>query len=171
MPVAGTSSGSLEDVTGGTYPYRIWNGFKEGDGLMAADHQAGRTGATCGKCGLAIRRNHHGTWIHVDPAGRRLHGLGHGASGPCRTPDKRVYPSRRAAATELESFRQGLIFTTGRPYHCAPCKGWHITSAPTTRTGRRGAAHGSLVGNPVLRDHLNRLGREHRKVPPEQSMS
>lgn len=134
---------------------------------MTSDHLAGQSGTTCGKCGLAIRRNRQGTWIHVDPSGKRLQGVGHGATGPCRTPDKRVYPSRKAAAIELESLRQGGVIATGRPYFCAACKGWHITSASTTRTGRRGAAHGSLVGDPVLREHLNRLGREQREASPD----
>lgn len=134
---------------------------------MTSGHQAGQSRETCGKCGVAIRRNRVGTWIHVGPSGKQVHGVGHGAAGPCRTPDKRVYPSRKAAAIELESFRQGGVFDAGRPYRCAPCKGWHLTSAPTTRTGRRGAAHGSLVSDPVLREHLNRLGREHRNASPE----
>ncbi len=131
---------------------------------MGSNDHAEQGGTVCDICDQAILRNHEGTWIHIDAAGKQLRGVGHGAKGPCRTPEKRTYPTRKAAAIELESLRQGGVFADGRPYRCAPCKGWHITSAPTTRTGKRGAAHGSLVHDPVLREHLNRLGNESRNT-------
>ena len=118
--------------------------------------------ATCRKCAGRIRRNRQGTWVHIEDDGRRMSGVGHGAVGPCRTPGKRVYPNKREAAVELESLRHAEVFEEGQVYYCGSCKGYHLTSQPLTRSGRHGAATGSLSTHPALREHLNRLGQEYR---------
>lgn len=113
----------------------------------------------CRTCGALILRSREGSWYYVDARGKRVR-VGHDAAVPCQSPGKLVYGKKRVAAEALANLRSGGTIESGRVYWCGACRGYHITSQGLTRQGRHGSATGTLVGDPALRRHLRRLGRE-----------
>jgi hypothetical protein len=114
-------------------------------------------------CGAPIVRTREGSWHHVNAQGRRVR-VGHDAAPPCRSPGKQVYKKKRDAAEALANLRAVDAIESGHVYWCGACKGYHLTSQALTRRGRHGSATGTLVGDPVLRQHLERLGRQAREA-------